>query len=57
VQALAPIVLFVYNRPWHTEQTLNPHKTLEGFAARIAFARNASSFWLALSLRAFAALA
>jgi hypothetical protein len=21
--ALAPIVLFVYNRPWHTEQTLN----------------------------------
>lgn len=20
---LAPIVLFVYNRPWHTEQTLN----------------------------------
>jgi FkbM family methyltransferase len=22
-QSLAPIVLFVYNRPWHTEQTLN----------------------------------
>ena len=20
---LAPIVLFVYNRPWHTEQTIN----------------------------------
>jgi acetyltransferase-like isoleucine patch superfamily enzyme len=23
VKELAPIVLFVYNRPWHTEQTLN----------------------------------
>ncbi|MCO6496349.1 MAG: glycosyltransferase [Chitinophagaceae bacterium] len=24
---IAPIVLFVYNRPWHTEQTLNALKT------------------------------
>lgn len=26
MQHLAPIVLFIYNRPWHTEQTLNALK-------------------------------
>ena len=26
---LAPIILFVYNRPWHTEQTINALKRNE----------------------------